>query len=601
MLNWLKQVFSGKAQGKELPPALPRQQQALPPQAPQASPASLPVDSIKLKEQGDVYLGQGNLDAAANCYRQAIAVDADYAKAHSNLGFVFMQQGATAEAEKSLKRALAIDCSNADTYFMLGNLATLARGDLVQGCLYFQKAVELSADLEIAYLDWRRFMALQGKLEQVKQFLIDGIKQQPGRADFHKHLGNIYQDEQQFALATTCFQRALTLAPTDADALANLGFVLFKQGQQLQAQAAYEQAFACLKQATLDAPDNVDAHFQLANFLVTQNRHAEAIASYERVLALNPEYGEARLGRGLVELLIGQFEQGWKDSRDMVKYAALPPAEMAEPAWHNDGEVRGKTILLHADQGLGDTLHFARFAERINALGATVYVRAQASLKTLLGTLPGVAGVFADEEKLPPFDYQCALSNVCFALNTTLENIPARVPYLTAAADRTAYWADKMAAYAGPKIGVVWSGNPLFRNDKYRSIHLQRLSALLMNGERHFFLLQKEIRPIDAPFLPDLKQISDLGPQLVDFAETAAVISNLDLVITVDTSVAHLAGALGKPVWIMLPFAPDFRWLMERTDSPWYPTARLFRQPAIGDWDSVIKDVKHALDLEFPV
>ncbi|MFZ6756767.1 tetratricopeptide repeat protein [Undibacterium sp. Ji50W] len=567
---------------------------------PQATPVPSPGNSITLKEQGDVYLAQGNLATAADCYHQAIVIDPNYAKAHSNLGFVFMQQGATTEAEKSLKRALAIDSTNADTYFMLGNLAALAHGNLKQACEYLQKAVELSADLEIAYLDWCRYMKFQGKLEQVKQFLISGIEKYPSRPDYHRHLGNIYQDEQQFALAGNCFQTALSLHPDDADALANLGFSLYKQGQPSQALAAYEQAFSCLKKASITASDNADTHFKLANFLTTQNRFKEAIDSYEHVLALNPEYGEARLGRGMALLITGQLEPGWKDIKDSVKYAALPPAEMPEPAWLNDADIHGKTILLHADQGLGDTIHFARYAEQVSALGATVYLRAQASLKSLLMTLPGVTRVFGDEEILPSFDYQCSLSNIPLAFNTALASIPATVPYLEASADRTVYWRDQLAGVATAKIGLVWSGNPLLRNDKHRSIHLQRLSELLITGDHHFFLLQKEIRSIDAPFSSNLNNVTDLGPQLVDFSETAAVIANLDLVITVDTSVAHLAGALGKPVWIMLPFSPDFRWLLDRNDSPWYPTARLFRQPAIGDWDSVIEDVKRALDQEFP-
>ncbi|WP_222619305.1 tetratricopeptide repeat protein [Undibacterium hunanense] len=566
---------------------------------PQAAPVLSTGNSIKLKEQGDVYLGQGNLEAAANCYRQAIAIDPNYAKAHSNLGFVFMQQGATADAEESLKRALSIDNTNADTYFMLGNLATLARGDLEQGCRYLQKAVELSADLEVAYLDWARYMKFQGKLEQVKQFLISGLEKHPSRADYHRHLGNIYQDELQFDLAANCFQRALSIYPDDADALANLGFILYKQGQSQQAHATYEKVFSCLKTATINAPNDTDLHFKLANFLTSQNRYKEAIDGYERVLTLNPEYGEARLGRGMALLVTGQFESGWEDIKDSVKYAALPPTEMPEPVWLNDADVHGKTILLHADQGLGDTIHFVRYAEQVNSLGATVYIRAQASLKSLLMTLPGVSRVFGDEEILPPFDYQCSLSNISLAFNTTLASIPAKVPYLQASADRTAYWSNEFSDFSKAKIGIVWSGNPLLRNDKYRSIHLQRLSELLITGDHHFFLLQKEIRSVDAPFLSDLKNVTDLRSHLVDFSETAAVIANLDLVITVDTSVAHLAGALGKPVWIMLPFSPDFRWLLDRNDSPWYPTARLFRQSEIGDWDSVIKDLKRALDLEF--
>ncbi|MFZ6718665.1 tetratricopeptide repeat protein [Undibacterium sp. Ji49W] len=593
MLNWLKQLFTSVEKPKE-------QVSQTPSQPVYVAPPSM-LGSAELKKQGDDHLARGDMASAATCYRKALVIDPDFAKAHSNLGFVLMQQGRADEAERSLKQALALDPKNADTCFMLGNLAILSRSDLESGCQYFQKAVELMPDFDVAYLDWRRYMSLQGKLEQVKQFLITGIASDPARADFQNYLGNIYQDEQQFEQAIACFQQALAIRPDDADVLENLGFVLFKQNQVSQANAAYDKALALRRQAALAVPDDLDLHYKLATLLLVLNRHQEAIASFNQILALNPGYVEARLGRGLTSLLIGEFETGWKDTKDLASYAAVGYPEFRQPLWLNDRDINGKSILLFADQGLGDTIQFVRYAEQIKKLGAKVYVRAHTSLKSLLGTLAYVDGVFGEEDILPLFDYCCPLSNVALAFNTSMETIPAGVPYLQAAKDRVAYWENQLSSFQAPRIGIVWSGNPLFRNDKNRSVHLQRLAALLMDGSRHFFLLQKEVRALDAPFMASLKNVTDLGSQLNDFAETAAVIANLDLVITVDTSVAHLAGALGKPVWILLPFAPDFRWLLGRKDSPWYPTARLFRQPTIANWDTVLDEIRHELDREFPV
>ncbi|MFZ6770201.1 tetratricopeptide repeat protein [Undibacterium sp. Di26W] len=592
MLNWLKQLFTSVEKPEE---------QVLPaPSHPVYVAPPVMQDSAELKKQGDDHLARGDMTSAATCYRKAIGMDPDFAKAHSNLGFVLMQQGKADEAERSLKQALALDPKNADTCFMLGNLAILSRSDLESGCQYLQKAVELMPDFDVAYLDWRRYMSLQGKLEQVKQFLIAGIASDPNHCDFQNYLGNIYQDEQQFELAMACFQQALTIRPDDVDVLENLGFVLFKQNQVSQANTAYDKALALRQQVIVAAPDDLDLHYKLATLLLVLNRHQEAITTFNQILSLNPGYVEARLGRGLTSLLIGEFESGWKDTRDLASYAAIGYPEFKQPLWLNDCDIGGKSILLFADQGLGDTIQFVRYVEQIKNLGARVYVQAHSSLKSLLSTLAHVDVVFGEEDILPLFDYCCPLSNVALAFNTSLETIPASVPYLQAAKDRVAYWETQLRGFQVPRIGLVWSGNPLFRNDKNRSVHLQRLSALLMDGSRHFFLLQKEVRALDAPFMAGLKNVTDLGPQLNDFAETAAVIANLDLVITVDTSVAHLAGALGKPVWILLPFAPDFRWLLDRNDSPWYPTARLVRQPTIANWDSVIDAIRYELDVEFP-
>jgi len=233
------------------------------------------------------------------------------------------------------------------------------------------------------------------------------------------------------------------------------------------------------------------------------------------------------------------------------------------------------------------------------AQGATVQLQVHPQLVSLIETISGVTRVFAMGEPLPEFDFHCPLASLPLAFKTDLASIPSNIPYLRAPDERTIYWAQRLKGQEAPRIGLVWAGGALFKNDHNRSIELSRFAKIAADRRRHFFSLQKDLRAADAPLLQTFPNITQLGAELTNFAETAAVIANLDLIVTVDTSVAHLAGALGKPVWILLPFSPDFRWLLDRTDSPWYPTARLFRQTSFGDWDGVIQEVQDALIVQF--
>ncbi len=252
----------------------------------------------------------------------------------------------------------------------------------------------------------------------------------------------------------------------------------------------------------------------------------------------------------------------------------------------------GKTILLHAEQGFGDSIQFLRYLPLVAAKGARIVLELPDSLVPLLGAGDGVAAIVRRGQSLPPFDLHCPLMSLPLAFGTTLATIPAAVPYLQAPPERVAAWRAQMPRTAVPRVGLVWSGKPSHRNDHNRSLALARLAPLLAQANVEFVSLQHDVRDTDKAALDNA---AILRPDFTDFADTAAVIETLDLVVAVDTAVAHLAGSLAKPLWLLLPFCPDWRWMLDRTDCPWYPSARLFRQPRLGDWDSVIEGLCEAL------
>lgn len=294
-------------------------------------------------------------------------------------------------------------------------------------------------------------------------------------------------------------------------------------------------------------------------------------------------------------LLLSNFQVGWEKyewrwQTEMLKDTRrhFPPAP-----WLGKENLKDKTILLHAEQGFGDTLQFARFVPLVADRGATVLLEVQGALKNIFQNFKGTKTVFAQGEPLPHFDYHCPLLSLPLALNQ-LAPLPTEQPYLKADPARLARWAKKLGERTRPRAGLVWSGSTIHKSDRNRSIALKDFTQVLLNNVE-FFCLQKDIRDTDRDLLKSTPRIVDLSAQLTDFSDTAAVIELLDVVITVDTSVAHLAGALGKPVWVLLPFAPDWRWLINRNDTDWYRQAKLFRQPKLYDWSSVLNEVRQAL------
>ena len=320
------------------------------------------------------------------------------------------------------------------------------------------------------------------------------------------------------------------------------------------------------------------------------------IRSASRALTIKPDFAQARFVESVARLTLGDFAAGWRgyESRWQVGWLASQRRSFAAPLWLGKESLDGKTILLHAEQGLGDTIQFARYATLLASRGANVILEVQRPLVRLLSRLQGVTAVLAREEALPHYDFHCPLLSLPLACGTTLETIPADHAYITPADAAISFWRTRLPQRR-LRVGLVWSGERSHDNDLNRSMRLATLEPLLDLPDVAFVSLQHEMREEDLPFLQSRSDVCEIGRQFKDFADTAAAIALLDAVIAVDTAVAHLAGAMGKPLFLLLPFAADFRWLRERADSPWYPSARLFRQPQFGDWHSVVKVLRQEL------
>lgn len=405
----------------------------------------------------------------------------------------------------------------------------------------------------------------------------------PDHAEAHNNRALALRGLGRVQEALAACERALRLKPGYADAYNNRGLAL-------QALRRVEAALGSYDTALQLDPRHFDALNNRGIALFEQNRLDEALACFDRALAIRPNHAHAHWNRAQVLLLTGDFARGWPEHE--WRLASNPGLQrtLGRPLWLGDASPAGKTILLHAEQGLGDTIQFCRYAPMVAARGARTILEVQKPLVELMRTLAGPASVIARGDALPDFDLHCPLLSLPLAFRTELGTIPAQTPYLRAPS--CVDWEERLGAKR-PRIGLVWSGNPGHKRDRDRSIPLYALLPLL-DADATFVSLQKDVRAADAAVLKETAVI-DVASELTTFADTAALVSALDLVIAVDTSVAHLTGALGKPLWLLLQQVPDWRWLTDRPDSPWYPAARLFRQDATRAWGPVVARVRDAL------
>jgi hypothetical protein len=385
----------------------------------------------------------------------------------------------------------------------------------------------------------------------------------------------------QFDACITLATHALTVSPGHAEVLANRGAALRRTNRAEDALADYEQALAA-------GPTTPTLLVNRGIALAALNRHAEAIVQYERAIALDARHASAYFHRGLSRLVTGDLPGGFADNewRWAGSETQGPPRALPGRRWTGTENVAGATVLLYAEQGLGDTIQFARYARLLRERGARVVLEVHPPLRRLLAPVIGADSVIAMGDPLPLLDYHCPLLSAPLAFGTTLETIPRERRYLHVEPDLARKWQSRIPPRKGPRVGFAWSGSRTLVNDLTRSIPLAKVAPLVAAAPAAVSL-QVDVREPDRAVLEQSALVQVEG--IEDFADTAAIVDALDLVITVDTSVAHLAGALGKPVWVLLPFSPDWRWLLDREDSPWYPSARLFRQPRPGDWAPVIE------------
>ena len=406
----------------------------------------------------------------------------------------------------------------------------------------------------------------------------------PEYAEAYSNRGNALRSLNRLEDSLVSFDRAIALSPTLPDAHCNRGVTLEALGRFQEAMDSYDRALRV-------APNHAETQNNRGGLLLNMQEPGQALDNYQQAIAIKPDYAVAHLNAAMCRLLLGDFKVGWREFewRWRAVLGASRP-ELEGLPWRGEQSLQGKSILLWCEQGLGDSIQFCRFAKVLSTQGATVLLWVHAALESLMNSLDGVERVLRAGEHVPRTDLHCALLSVPLALGTDLNSIPAERQYLFADPQRVAEWSTRLGPRRQPRVGLVWSGNADHGNDRKRSIPLHQF-VRIADGPFEYFCLQKEVRDTDRTQLEQRSDIRRFCEELRDFEDTAALIQHMDLVITVDTSVAHLAGALGRPVWILLPSNPDWRWMLDRNDSPWYPTARLFRQPPFGDWSSVLDDV----------
>ncbi|MFP6562208.1 tetratricopeptide repeat protein [Paraburkholderia sp. B3] len=541
---------------------------------------------------------------AAEIYREILAVRPKHFDALQLLGALALQTGHLDEGIALLQTALSINGKQAAIHSNLA-FALNARSRHKEALERANHALALMPDFVDALTN--RGMAL-GALDmpaEALESLDRALALKPEMPEAWNNRSCVLRDLGRPEEAVTNCDRALALRPDYAEAWSNRGNALSDLNRPAEAEESYRKAIAA-------APGLADAWSNLGLALIDMNRHADALSSYDQALALKPDHVEGHWNRALCLLQMGRQEEGWHEYewRWKRRRNAASRRSFEVPLWLGDAPLDGKAILLHAEQGLGDTLQFCRYASMLARRGAQVVLEVQPELVRLLAPLEGVAHIVAQGDPLPPFDLHCPLLSLPLAFKTDVATLPGTTPYLFADAQAVGHWEAKVSQAAGPaalKVGLVWAGGDrphvpeLRKNDARRSIALERMLPLFDVPGVRFFSLQKGAPAQQLAALQERgagkpgADIVDFTRELADFADTAALVSTLDLVISVDTSTAHLAGAMGKPVWILNRFDTCWRWMLERSDTPWYSSARLFRQPALGDWDSVLAAVREAL------
>jgi tetratricopeptide (TPR) repeat protein len=539
---------------------------------------------------GRAYADLGQADAAQSSYQKTLDLEPQRADAHNNLGLLFLQQGRLDAAKQCFEQALRHHAKDADAENNLGVvLREKQRLDEAAAC--FHRALTLTPTHAGAHNNLGRVCEDRGYLEEAAARYRLALCYQPQNAAFHNNLGNALTILSRANDALPCYQQAVQLQPAEPVYHSNLANALTLLGRP-------EEAEICCRQALRLRPNYADARHNLAITLAAQGKFEQALTDNEEALRLEPEHAGARNCRALWRLQSGDFTNGWAEYEWRWKVRGVKRREFAEPAW--DGTpLGGRTILLYAEQVLGDTIQFIRYAPLVQARGGKVTVECQPSLVRLLASCSGIDHLAPRGAALPAFDVQAALLSLPGILETTLETAPAKVPYLSPDSGLVASWRTELGNSPGFKIGIAWQGSATFAGDRMRSAPLRHFAALARVPGVRLYSLQKgpardQIRAVARDFA-----VVDLGSTLDEtagaFRDTAAVMQNLDLVISTDTSIAHLAGALGVPVWVALSLGPDWRWLRDRDDSPWYPSMRLFRQARAHDWDEVFQRMEAEL------
>lgn len=471
-------------------------------------------------------------------------------------GFAAQSAGRYAEARQWYERDLAADPVSPRALFLLGTLA-ITENRIPQAISLLEKCIGVQPRLSIA----------------------------------HNSLGNAWHVAREILRAAAAYQGAIDCPAPCVEAFCNLGAIRRSLGQ-------LDEAVSLYRRAVQIKPGFAEAWCNLGVALKELKQLSEASAAFRQATKLNPNLDEAHFNDGLLLLLTGDLREGWR--KHEYRWSTNQRASrrnFAQPLWLGKTSLEGRTILVHAEQGLGDTLQFVRYLPLLKGTGARILLEVQPALKALLAHSTSGVELYAKGEVLPDFDVQCPMLSLPLAFSTQLDSIPSDIPYLQVPPALRGKWDERLIRSTGPRVGLAWFGNRGHKNDRNRSIPSEAIARFVAQSPVVLHCLQKDFaRSEDAAIAASAKMLC-FNAAITDFSETAAFVERLDLVISVDTSVAHLAGGMGKPLWVLLPYVPDWRWLLDRDDSLWYPSARLFRQPSPKNWDAVLAKVRTELEL----
>lgn len=601
---------------------------------------------------GNSYRKLKQLGEATAAYRRAIELAPDAAQTHNNLGTCLFDQGKVEEAIESYQRAMALSPDLAAVHYNLGNAYQLRKCH-DQAVASYARALQLNPNSAATHTNIGAALYAGKRFDDAIDHYRKAIELEPNRAEAHNNLGVVFHDQSRLDSAIACYRRALAIREDYVDARINLGSALKVSGQfdeaieiyrrvlaampecaeahnnlgvVLQAAGSFEQALGSYKHAIelresyaeahsnygsllremgqLDKavekfraviemqPELIEAHVGLADALSDMNESDAALREFDCAIEISSDNAEARFARSLALLRAGEFERGWEEFEWRWQTPQLKHRELPTARWNGE-PLEGRTILIHAEQGLGDTLQFVRYLRLVGQAGGRVVLACQQDLHRLLQGVAGIDELAALGEPLPEFDCHVSLLGLPRIFRTRLDNIPAEVPYLLTEQSLVDSWREKLGEIKTKRIGICWQGNPDYRRDRFRSFPLENALRLADGVDAIFVSLQRSAEAED----DRLVQFNRVDSETGAFVDTAAIISNLDLVISCDTAVAHLAGAIGAPVWVALERAADWRWLSHRDDSPWYPTMKVFRQTRLGEWDDVFARMASELRL----
>jgi tetratricopeptide (TPR) repeat protein len=536
---------------------------------------------------GNIQKNLGNTDEAIASFRRAIQFNPEWAEPHTHLGEIFRMRGQVDEATAMFSQVVKLQPNSAEAHNNLG-VCLAETGKRNDGIAAYEQAIRLKPDYVDAWENLGRALGAAGRVDESIKALERASGLDPQNPDIHHLLGSAYFEKRRFKDALSVLEKVARARPDYAAVYNEIGSALSELGRLDEAADNFQKALS------LDA-NLPQSRCNMGLVQLRRGRLDEAEASLRAMIELRPDDAEAHYALSAALLLNGKLSEGWREYewRWHCRGHASGNHKYSFTQWNGE-DLRGRSILLHCEQGFGDVIQFVRYVPMVAARGGRVILAVPPEIFPLVKDYPGAERVIAADE-LVPLDVQCPLLSLPLVFDTRLESIPAKVPYLWPEATRAEQWKQNVGSLSGLKIGLVWGGRPTHANDHNRSIKLLDFAPLADVPGAIFYSLQKGGPAAQAANPPANMRLINPADSLHDFADTAALIANLDLVISIDSAVAHLAGAMGKPVWVLVPVSPDWRWMLHREDSPWYPTMRLFRQTRHGDWQSPIAQMVDAL------